>query len=234
MKLVSVPDDMFEHLAAFKGYGNPAGKYWFIGSEEGLEDAGDLNAEIERRGYLNEIEDLARAREKGGSGAWYNMALIALKIDGCETWNRPVTYKEQFLGRTDGDTFLADLFPLPKPKRVDWPYVSPYADRDAYERALLPRRLALIRDLWSQNAPEFVFCYGKGHDGKDWKAFEDLFPGSYSEFRFHQDDPRKKHEIKVGRVARSTVVMTHHLSRLNYEPLGHLVDTVMEHIKAHR
>jgi hypothetical protein len=230
--LISVSNETFEHLAEFKGYGNPAGKYWFIGSEEGLEDASDLNSEIERRGTLDEIEDLARARKKGGSGAWYNMALIALKIDGSEMWKQPTPYKEKFLGRTNGDTFIADLLPLPKTRRIDWPYVRPYADRASYERALLPRRIALLHDVWSRNAPEFVFCYGRGRDGKDWSAFEEMFPGSYSEYWFHEDEPRKRHDIRVGRVASSTIVMTHHLSRLNYEPVGQLIDKVLEHIKA--
>jgi len=231
--MVSVSDQDFERMAAFQGYGNPDGKYWFIGLEEGIEGESDPTPEIERRRNSGELVDLARAREKGGSGAWYSMALIALKLDGDPNWKSPTGYKEQHLGRLDGNTFLTELYPLPtKDHKVKtWPYVSPYASRLDYEVAVLPRRIELIKGLWSRNPPEFVFCYGmEGRDGP-WDAFQTLVPGDYEPITISKDDPKKSNEVRITQSGPTVVVLMHHFRsvRLHYDQLGEIVDEALKY-----
>jgi hypothetical protein len=218
--MVSVSDQDFEHMAAFQGYGNPDGKYWFIGLEEGIEGESDPTPEIERRRNSGELVDLARAREKGG-------------LDGDPNWKSPTGYKEQHLGRLDGDTFLTELYPLPtKNHKVEtWPYVTPYTGRLEYEKAVLPSRTDLINSLWSCGPPEFVFCYGKEGRDHPWDAFQTLFPAEYESKCFYEDDPKKRHDMKIGCIGTTIVVLMHHFNsrKLNYDPLGELVDTVIQY-----
>ena len=84
--MISVSNKDFEHLAGFKGAGNPDGNYWFIGLEEGVkgEKGPEFEARLEReikiRSKWQEIEDLHQMRRsinetmKTGPWTWRGMA----------------------------------------------------------------------------------------------------------------------------------------------------------------
>ena len=120
--MVSIPKDQFERITAFVGYGNPDGRYWFVGMEEGLERGGDLAREIQIRATWNAVEDVHATRASLGLGmrgqhpTWRSMTRVALKLDGSTDWSDTATvrnYKETELARSDGQTFLTEVMPLP-------------------------------------------------------------------------------------------------------------------------
>jgi hypothetical protein len=120
--MVSIPEDQFERIKAFVGYGNPDGRYWFVGMEEGLERGGDLAREIRIRATWNEVEDVHRTREslglsmRGQHPTWYSMSRVVLKLNGARDWSETAVardYKEMRLATTDGETFLTEVMPFP-------------------------------------------------------------------------------------------------------------------------
>ena len=225
--MVSISPGIFDRLVNFKGYGNPAGKYWFIGMEEGLERGGDLQRELEVRATWNEVEDVHVTRSSlgltmvGRHPTWYAMARMALKLDGNEEWASPAfskPYKEQRLGRLDGDTFLIEILPLPATRAHEWPYSVPFDTREEYELEIRPARLNMIRDLMSQCSPRIVFCHG----ATNWESCRTMFPGQYVELL--------DGDIQAARVGSSLVVLTWNLSAWGMEipKLGQIVDAAMD------
>ena len=224
--MVSISPEIFDRLVNFKGYGTPAGKYWFIGMEEGLERGGDLQHELEVRATWNEVEDVHVTRSSlgltmvGRHPTWYAMARMALKLDENEGWassafSKP--YKEQRLGRLDGDTFLIEILPLPATRAHEWPYSAPFDTREEYEVAIRPARLNMIRNLMSQYSPRIVFCHG----ATNWESCRTMFPGEYVELL--------SGDIQVARVGSTVVVLTWNLSAWGMEipKLGQIVDAVI-------
>ena len=221
--MVSISSEIFDRLVNFKGYGNPAGKYWFIGMEEGLERGGNLQHELEVRATWREVEDVHVTRSSlglsmvGRHPTWYAMARMALKLDGNEGWASPVfskPYKEQRLGRLDGDTFLIEVLPLPATRAHEWPYSAPFDTREEYEDAIRPGRLDMIRNLMGQHSPRIMFCHGV----TNWESFRTMFPGQYVELLGG--------DIQVAQVGNSLVVLTWNLSAWGMEipKLGQIVD----------
>jgi hypothetical protein len=237
--LISVSNEVFDHLAAFQGCGNPDGNYWFIGLEEGVKGGkgidyeASLEREIEIRAGWRELEDLHQMRRsigetmKTGPWTWRVMASIALSLGGDDGWDRPASYMQERLGRPGGETFMTELFPLPTKEHDEklWPFNAPYISRKSYEVAVREPRENLIHNLWARHSPAYVFCYGKG----DWEAFERLYPGTYATFPFYnQDDPTKlTHAVKVARVAGSLAVLTYHFSVISgYTQISQIVESV--------
>ena len=93
------------------------------------------------------------------------MSKIVLMMDGDPQWQeveRARQYQAERLGRAEGETFLADLLPLPANSVGDWPYPELFPDKDSYERQVLPGRIQALATLAQRHRPSFVFCYGKG------------------------------------------------------------------------
>ena len=247
--MVSISLHRFDRLVGFLGYGNPAGKYWFIGLEEGFKAKNpaaaddELRHEIEVRARWSDVEDIHHTRAtlglnmRGGSPAWYAMSLIALKLDGAENWRTPTAYKEDRLARLNGDTFLTELFPLPAKDHSEqnWPYATPFSSRAACEVAILPRRIELIRGLMSRHGPRYVFCYGKGDN---WRQFKELYPGAYVQLVDRDgnyggtEEAKPTDQAQIVRFGSSLIVCSWHLSGMNYDPLGQLADAVLTYESA--
>lgn len=178
------PEDL-DRLLAFQGYGNPGGEFWFIGMEEQGEGTA---LELRWRLSFAPIEDLIAVHErweqfKPGDGfdaerlipTWATMCKIVLRLGGVADWsdtNEIRTYQAQRLGRLDGETFLTEVLPLPARGTAHWPSGSPIHSRGEYETVVRPRRIAMLRDLYAQHQPRYVFCYGKAN----WDHHRGIFP----------------------------------------------------------
>jgi hypothetical protein len=171
----------------FIGYGNPAGPFWFIGIEErGVGGAATLWDELlVRAKHFAAIEDLKAAQEHPAFGStfqvgqyvptWLIMSKIVLRLSGAPDWHdygQAQRYQADELGRGGGQTFLAELLPLPAGSVDDWPYPSLFPTKAVYREKVLPGRIATLRHLLDQHCPTYVFCYGKGY----WSEYRQLFP----------------------------------------------------------
>jgi hypothetical protein len=213
----SVSDDHFQlaevdvqKLLEFVGYGNPDGRFWFVGMEE----AGDLKpAELLTRAReFHVIDDLARAHALPGyltdmtklRPTWSAMSRLVLRLSGEANWrDRDLVrwYQMNRLGRANGETFLTEALPLPCPSTAQWPYESLFATRDMYRGKLLRRRLGRLRALFDQHRPQYVFCYGKDY----WAEFQQVFAGA----AFEDIEPGR---VRVAHTKSGTVVLTHFFS----------------------
>ncbi len=195
-----------ERLLAFMGYGTTEAPLLLIGIEEGfggrLSRRGwSVQEELDARGGWESIADARDAHtdledryweRRDYSRVWRNAAKLARAIirradDWLDT-DIAHAYVVESLGRSDGETFLGELFPLPAVGLEHWPYESRWADREAYRQALWVERRKLWREHVAQSKARVVICYGT-----DARAYAcDLFgcrvaPGIYS----HDIGPRR-------------------------------------------
>lgn len=172
-------------LEQFAGYGNPAGKLWFIGIEEGGEGEDNLR----RRLQFNAIEDNLRAHDLLGfpkfhtksrviQPTWRGMCILALALAGKNVDRESIReYQAEHLGREGDDTFLTELYPLPKRRIGRWPYahlIPHYPSEGIYRAQLKAPRIALLRKLLSDHPCEkrLLVAYGK----TCWPEFREIFP----------------------------------------------------------
>src|SRR5687767_6541542 len=107
-------------LFDFLGYGNPAGRFWFIGMEErGAETDDGLALELDWRRTFQPIEDLMQAHAKWVDfksdepfdptklvRTWSVMCKLVLCISGHSDWSSIEAvrvYQANRLGRRDGE-----------------------------------------------------------------------------------------------------------------------------------
>ena len=83
-----------------------------------------------------------------------------------------------------------------------------------------PADIVLDNEYVSGSHAEII-CYGKLDD--EWMRFKQLFPANYEPRTFD------KHDIQLAVVGGSVIVLTHHLTWLNVDPLGEIVDAVLEY-----
>lgn len=156
----------------FYGYGTWNARLWFVGMEEG---GGETLEEIERR--LNawsgaELEDLRGFHLLAGfadrtsiQSTWGKLIRIALCADGRTAHTEDVRqYQRDELARSDGNTALIELFPLPSPSTRHWTYedsgVPEIATRDQYRELLAKPRIEAIRSRIATYRPPTVVFYG--------------------------------------------------------------------------
>ncbi len=180
--------DQVRHLLAFLGYGNPAGRFWFIGMEEqGAAVSEDFDLELQWRLSFAQIEDLIPAHGRWVQfkndeafdptklvRTWSIMSKLVLRLSGSSDWQSQAAVRDfqaEHLGRTDGETFLTELLPLPAPSLAHWPYAAYFPARADYVSQVLPGRLNELRALFDLHYPELVVCYGKGY----WDLHKQLF-----------------------------------------------------------
>ena len=152
-------------MESFYGYGNYQARFWFIGMEEG---GGETIADISKRLKAwdergrNELEDVAGFHKDIGINHLFNKhpelqptwkQLIRIVLTATEQGNDTEsirTYQEKLLGRTDGDTCMLELFPLPSPNTSTWLYgdnssISYLTDRKTYRKRLANLRIADLK-----------------------------------------------------------------------------------------
>ncbi len=177
----------WKRIEQFVGYGRIDAPVIFIGMEEGLSRDDSLDEDLRIRSRFDRVMDLKEAHT-GIAGAerlfdpartkcqrtWRPMCDLMLRREGttstCETRNQ---YQATNLGRKNGDTLLCELLPYPSRNASAWTYSERFDTREAYRRAMLPRRTRLLRGVISEAKRSLIVCYGKS----DWRQFEALFEG---------------------------------------------------------
>jgi hypothetical protein len=98
---------------------------------------------------------------------WWYMAKIARGlVDPSPDWRDrelALVYIRERLGAADGETFLAEILPLPKRSAASWPsiYAPWFATREEYEKTVRPTRIEMLRSAIREHAPRFIWAYGK-------------------------------------------------------------------------
>jgi len=173
--------DKVERIIGFLGYGNVSAKTWFIGLEEGLGKmtTDDTFLNLCSRGDFNEVMDLSDAHrrllENGrpieiekkppSTQVWRWMARIMLASSGNEDWRDPIAaknYVRLVLGRTNGETFLTELSPIPSKTAADRPLLRWLAEMTPTLEDKLAKRRKHLRELMSMSPASMVVCYGLG------------------------------------------------------------------------
>jgi hypothetical protein len=185
-----IPDELLrDWMAGRIGYGALEADWWFLGMEESCEDA---EAELPTRTVGGALEDLFEAHRRHFPR---HQSLFKPPIKSQATW-RPLiriflaanrrdhslddikAYQATRWGRFGGETLLAELMPLPSPGKDAWPYsesrLPDLASRERYEAIWRPKRIALLRNLFTQNTPRVLIAYGRG----DWSHYKKVVGGS--------------------------------------------------------
>jgi hypothetical protein len=203
--------DQIERLLEWQGYGNPSGRFWFIGMEEG---GTPPLVELQARADLwQKVEDLADAPRpwehnfdltKSITSVWDGIIRIVGGLSGEPEWMSSSfvrDYQARKLGRRSGDTFLTEVLPLPKRSVGDWPYESLWKQKKDYEAAVRPERMTMLSGLHQRYGPQFTFCYGKSN----WAYYRQIFPAV--EFK-----PLVDGHLELGQVGDSNIVLMQHFS----------------------
>ena len=195
-----------EKLLAFRGYGNPNGRFWFVGMEEG---GGDIESLRIRADKFSNLEDLAESHQRFEShdmsnliSTWRIMSAIAGRIGGITDWWDPEyarNYQLNHLGRTNGETYLTEILPLPKRSLNDCPYSDIFDSPQDYFEQVYPTQLDSLRTEYAEADPkqQFVFCYGK----KYWQYHREIF-------NFAAFQPALDGKVQWGRNESTVFVLT--------------------------
>ncbi len=94
-----------------------------------------------------------------------------------DDWKDPYAtyqYVGSSLGRSNGETLLIELLPLPASSTVDWPplYNERFpGQRTEYYEQTLPKRIDRLRALVDEYHPRIVICYGRAN----WAHYRSIF-----------------------------------------------------------
>ena len=171
-----------KNLLAFRGYGNPSGRFWFIGMEEGGKS--DFEHLRIRADKFPQLGDLAETHShfpthnmsKLTTSTWGLMSSIVGRINGEQNWwdtEFRRAYQATKLGRLGGETYLTEMLPLPKKGIAEWPYGNMFRSPEDYFDKRFPHQLAALRREYDSAfpKPQFVFCYGKAY----WHRHQEVF-----------------------------------------------------------
>jgi hypothetical protein len=169
------------------GYGNLRAPYWLLGLEEAC---GDEEQELRRRFEGGVLEELRHAHLRifGADNPWFGpkpqlqstwrrLMLTVLAAQGRHHNKQDLRdYQTRELGTLDGETLLAELFPLPSKNLGTWRYaalpgIPELADRIEYAKVWRDRRVILFRNLVRDHRPVAIVAYGKGR----WPAYKEVF-----------------------------------------------------------
>lgn len=218
-----LPADALKRLSRFVGYGTLDAKVWFVGPEERLDEADEeaIVRHFEARLKFDLIEDCPKAHlrklgcdtyhgpEAKPQKTWAKMSAIMVALrkgDHCDR-EALLEYQVSRLGAKVGETFLAELLPLPKPSSRSWPglYVREFQfkGKSDYRQSVLQGRIDMLKAHIERQQPSVVLCYGK----MEWSLFRALFEG----VRFEQD--KDDGMIEIGARNGTMILLTPHFTR---------------------
>jgi hypothetical protein len=169
-------------MSTFYGYGTYSAPYWFVGMEEGgggsLSSAQSRITAWQNRGH-KDLEDPRGSDDALAlstspwfrpypklQSTWKQLIRMTLIAQGQSPSNEQIrTYQRDRLGRTDGETCLIELLPLPSPGLGHWNYNTysalPYLKtRKLYTAELAPIRVAHIKQCIADHNPRAIIFYG--------------------------------------------------------------------------
>lgn len=178
-----------DYLDGFFGYGNLDGRFWAIGMEEG----GDSSTIIDRveaweklgRGATVDIKELHELIDQHhwfsvfahSQTTWQGVIKIVLAamstITPCELDTKE--YQRSRFARSDGDTAMLDLMPLPSPDSKIWAYKSLYPTRDKYLNEMAPLRIGWIKQKIREHKPKVVIMLSKSYRDPYWNQVHYAF-----------------------------------------------------------
>jgi|GEM_PF-1716255 len=176
-------DDVFNIFAKFKGWGNPEGDLWFIGLEEG-----DCKISLSKENILRSLNEydcefsnydkVADLAYGAPTSTWQIESKLACELfdqyKGME-WHE---FMKRHLFKSHGQTFLMELYPLPKPKFASWPKAYQeyfgYGSLADYHKDIERKRFFDIRDWIERRNPKYIICFGKMAWGSYKRLFYDL------------------------------------------------------------
>jgi hypothetical protein len=193
-----------DYCEGFFGYGDPTGKYWFIGLEEkgdgSLQSIQDRLAlwsvKFKRKAIVDcrrfheslQMHDLFSAPPKPQK-TWDRLILVQLAAEGIASEQEDVCeIRLSNWGNESGDNCLLELLPLPCPKTASWPYKkwTTWPTKPAYKKAIIQHRIDGLRKLVKEyKQPKIVVFYG--HRPRKWskiagfawrKVQKEAFPGN--------------------------------------------------------
>jgi hypothetical protein len=166
----------FKIVNEFLGFGEPSGKIWFIGIEEGGKWPKN-HAE-----FKNGIKEY---RDSGGilyNENWGTLkspihiviskTIAGLANNGITWWD----YRDQYLFRKGTDVFQTNLYPLGKKETKIWyEYYKEWfgygrEDNDKYVKDVKESRFQILEDFWLKKSPDITICFGKTY----WPEFKEL------------------------------------------------------------
>ena len=162
------------------GYGNPFGRFWFIGMEEGgsnTKEEAIRRFEVWQQLGESETSDLVEYHKQLGlmqffrepvklQLTWGFLIRIILSSKGISIDNKAVkNYQRDHLGRKEDETCLLELLPLSSPSLGVWHYSEwkgiPYLNsRKEYRKIVLPRRIDGLKNMIKRYNPPVVVFYG--------------------------------------------------------------------------
>lgn len=173
-----------EYMNCFFGYGNLNSDYWFIGMEE---SGGTTFNEIEQRLVtwekrgMSTVEDLYDYHIDINVPEWFTdhaqvqktwngIIRIFLRSDkGIEPNIEDVRkYQINDLARSNGETCIIELLPLPSPSISDWKY-NRYSsnpllvNRNIYTQKVGAERINKITSLINDHNPKNIIFFGIGY-----------------------------------------------------------------------
>jgi hypothetical protein len=173
--------DESSRIVGFLGYGRLSAPVWFIGIEEGLGKANSEEAvsNLQARGRFERTMDLGEAHrllhEKGKSidiehmetfvSEWLWMAKIMRACKGNKDWRELGPAKEYIrsqLGRRNGETFLAELSPIPSRNGKDKAWMKWFKEHVPDISGKIALRTKVLGQVLAENDPALVVCYGDG------------------------------------------------------------------------
>lgn len=181
--------------------------------EEGFkEDVEDVEKRLEKRLETwdemgrEELEDLRGFQEEIGIDEWFGenpksqntwnpliRILLAIEKGTQEEadLDKVKQYQSEKLGRTDGETLMLELLPLPSKSTDKWIYdeysgIECLQSRERYEEKTRQARKDHIKDLIKDNSPKFVVFYGISNK----EHYKEIADTNFKEVHFPNSDKR--------------------------------------------
>lgn len=179
---------LMAYCSGFFGYGNPKGKYWFIGLEEAggyckqaIQDRLTLWSQKFQCGPIVDCrefhQNLRRCNGKSLSDlfepeprrqlTWDRLSRIQLAADGYAKITNEDIDKLRLTqwGSKNGNNCLLELLPLPARNVKDWPYdkwttAAEFQTRRAYREAVLECRIKHLSQMLELDDRKVVVFYG--------------------------------------------------------------------------
>lgn len=177
-------NEYLKTMMEFAGYGNPEGKYWFVGMEEALSIENPSDLKDYQQGIMCNTDEhnysyYKKRFYKENSGSRYTaiydiMGRIEMGSKGIigelDSW----LDSNQF--RKGCDNFYTPLFPLGKARiRKPLPQISMdlfgLDTMSQYKEMVENHRFPFLRSVWAKNQDKVTICFGKGY----WDYFKMAF-----------------------------------------------------------